>query len=144
MKRNIDKRSRRLKRAYRVRRKIHGTPERPRLSVFRSLKHIYAQVIDDESNETIASASTRDKGVRDSLPEGKGNHVAAAAMIGKTLAEKATAKGVTHVAFDRGAYKFHGRVRALAEAAEEGGLRFLKKKTAYADTAGSDDHAEDA
>jgi len=132
LKRSVDKRERREKRAFRVRKKIHGTAERPRLSVFRSLKHIYAQIIDDEANVTIASASTRDKDIRETIAEGKGGNAAAAAVIGKAIAEKAVAKGVKQVAFDRGSYKFHGRVKALAEAAEAGGLQFLKKQAEYA------------
>lgn len=106
----------------RVRRRIVGTPERPRLCVFRSLQHIYAQVIDDRSGQTLVSASSVDKETR-KLVRGGGN-VAAAKVVGKVLAERALAAGVQKVAFDRGGYQYHGRVQALAEAAREAGLQF--------------------
>ena len=108
----------RLKRHMRVRAKISGTPERPRLSVFRSAKHIYAQVIDDEKGVTLVSASTLDKDF-----EGFGGNVEAATQIGKKIAERALAKGITEVVFDRGGFVYHGRVKALAEGAREGGLK---------------------
>lgn len=111
---------RRSRRRASVRSRVSGTPTKPRLSVFRSAKHIYAQVIDDMSGRTLAAASTRDKGVSVSAT---GNAEAAAA-VGKVLAERATSAGVTEVAFDRGGFKFHGRVKALADAAREGGLKF--------------------
>ena len=95
---------------------------RPRLSVFRSSKHIYAQVIDDAKGETIAAASSLEKDLRGSLKTGA--DVEAAKTIGKLLAERAVAKGVKDVLFDRGGYIYHGRVKALAEAAREGGLNF--------------------
>ena len=95
---------------------------RPRLSVFRSGKHIYAQVIDDNEKVTLAAASTLEKSMREKLKTG--SNVDAASVIGKALAERALAKGVMEVVFDRGGYKFHGRVKALAEAAREGGLSF--------------------
>ena len=95
---------------------------RPRLSVFRSGKHIYAQVIDDQNKVTLASASTLEKDMREKLKSG--GNVDAASSIGKVLAERAIAKGVMEVVFDRGGYKFHGRVKALAEAARNGGLSF--------------------
>ena len=100
----------------RIREKISGTTERPRLNVYRSLNHIYAQVIDDQKGETLASAST--------IKLKTGGTVAAAKEIGKAIAELAVAKGVKRVVFDRGGYLYHGRVKALADAAREGGLRF--------------------
>lgn len=112
----------RLRRRYRVRRSIKGTAERPRLSVFRSHKHIYAQVIDDATGRTLVSASSRDRELRDALAFG-GNRAAAEA-IGRSVAERALAAGVTKVCFDRGAFRYHGRVSALAEAARAAGLEF--------------------
>ena len=112
----------RIRRRHRVRRFIRGTAERPRLSVFRAHKHIYAQIIDDASGRTLASASTVDKQLRDSVWFG-GNKDAAAA-IGRTVAERAQAVGVKKVCFDRGEFRYHGRVAALAEAAREAGLEF--------------------
>jgi len=106
----------------RVRTKLSGSAERPRLCVYRSLGHIYAQVIDDQSGKTIVSASSVDKDTKKGL-KGGGN-VAAAKVIGKTVAERAKAAGVTKVVFDRGGYKYHGRVKALADAAREAGLQF--------------------
>ncbi|MCC6862251.1 MAG: 50S ribosomal protein L18 [Bryobacterales bacterium] len=104
----------------RIRRKIHGTPERPRLAVFRSLAHIYAQVIDDAQRRTLAAASTVEK-------EGgakSGGNVAGAKAVGQLIAARAREKGITRVVFDRGGYLYHGRVKALAEAAREAGLEF--------------------
>ena len=95
---------------------------RPRLSVFRSSKHIYAQVIDDASGQTLASASSLEKDMRGSLKTGA--NIEAAKTVGKRLAERASAKGVKEVVFDRGGYLYHGRVKALADAAREGGLKF--------------------
>ncbi len=106
----------------RLRKKVAGTPERPRLCVFRSLKHIYAQVIDDRSGRTVAAASSLDEGARQQV-KGGGN-VAAAKVIGKLIAERVRAAGVEKVVFDRGGYKYHGRVEALAQAAREAGLKF--------------------
>lgn len=106
----------------RVRTRVKGTPERPRLSVYRSLGHIYAQVIDDRSGKTLVSASSVDAETKKNL-KGGGN-VAAAKVIGKTIAERAKAAGVSKVVFDRGGYKYHGRVKALADAAREAGLQF--------------------
>lgn len=106
----------------RVRRRVSGTEIRPRLSVFRSLKHIYAQVIDDRDGRTLASASTRDKQVRQQVTYG--GNVAAAKAVGQALGERAKQAGVSKVAFDRGGYKYHGRVKALAEAARKAGLEF--------------------
>jgi large subunit ribosomal protein L18 len=111
------------RRASRIRRKIRLVSDgRPRLSVHRSSKHIYVQVIDDAQGVTLASASTLDKDVRATLKTGA--DTAAAAAIGKLIAERAVKAGVTNVVFDRGPYIYHGRVKALAEAAREGGLSF--------------------
>ena len=106
----------------RVRTKVSGTPERPRLCVYRSLDHIYTQVIDDRSGKTLVSASSLDSETKKNL-KGGGN-VAAAKVIGKAVAERAKAAGITKVVFDRGGYKYHGRVKALADAAREAGLQF--------------------
>ena len=109
----------RLKRHKRVRARISGTPEMPRLNVFRSEANIYAQVIDDVNGVTLASASSLDKAI-----EGYGGNIAAATAVGKLVAERAKAKGIETVVFDRGGYLYHGRVKALAEGAREGGLKF--------------------
>lgn len=119
----LKKKSAQLARRHRrVRARVTGTPARPRLNVFRSLTNIYAQVIDDESGHTLASASTIDKGVVGQL-DGK-NKVEAAKIVGQVLAERAKAAGISAVVFDRGGYRYHGRVAALAEGAREGGLNF--------------------
>jgi large subunit ribosomal protein L18 len=112
----------RQRRQYRVRRSIRGTTERPRLSVFRSHKHIAAQVIDDSTGRTLAAASSLDKQLRDGV--GFGGNKQAAEAIGKAVAERATAAGITKVCFDRGSFKYHGRVAALADAARAAGLEF--------------------
>jgi len=114
-----DKNAQRLKRHKRVRAKISGTPERPRLAVYRSNAHIYAQIIDDVNGVTLCSASTVEKGF-----EGVGSNKEAAKTIGKTVAERALAKGIDTVVFDRGGYVYHGRVSELAAGAREGGLKF--------------------
>jgi large subunit ribosomal protein L18 len=106
----------------RVRTKVAGTTERPRLCVYRSVGHIYTQVIDDSTGTTLASASSVDKETKKGL-KGGGN-VASAKVIGKAIAERAKAAGVSKVVFDRGGYKYHGRVKALADAAREAGLQF--------------------
>ena len=106
----------------RVRMKVSGTPERPRLCVYRSLDHIYAQIIDDRAGKTLIAASSADKGTKKNL-KGGGN-VAAAKVVGKEIAERAKAAGLAKVVFDRGGYKYHGRVNALADAAREAGLQF--------------------
>jgi large subunit ribosomal protein L18 len=106
----------------RTRKKMAGTPERPRLCVHRSSRHIRAQVVDDEKGTTLVSASSLDKEVR-GLIKGGGN-IAASKVVGKVIAERARAKGVEKVVFDRGGYQYHGRVQALAEAAREAGLKF--------------------
>jgi large subunit ribosomal protein L18 len=105
----------------RIRKRLQGTSERPRLNVYRSLNHIYVQVIDDLSGKTLVSASTAE-GKKES--RGTGGNVAAAKAVGKSIAERAKAKGVTKVVFDRGGYIYHGRVKALADAAREAGLQF--------------------
>ncbi len=102
----------------RIRKKVHGTTERPRLAVFRSLNHIYAQIIDDEKGATLASASTTEK----DLGIKSGGNVAAAETIGKTISERAQAAGVSQVVFDRGGYVYHGRVKALLDASRGAGL----------------------
>ena len=119
MVRKIDKNAQRLKRHTRVRGKISGTPERPRLNVFRSETNIYAQVIDDVNGVTLVSASSLEKEF-----DGKGGNVEAARKVGQMVAERAKAKGIENVVFDRGGYIYHGRVQALAEGAREGGLNF--------------------
>lgn len=122
MDQNKATRKQRQRRAFRVRKSITGTPDRPRLMVNRTHKHVYCQLIDDESGKTLASASTRDKDLRDSLSNG-GNKDAATA-VGKALAEKASAAGVRQICFDRGRYRYHGRVAALADAVREAGISF--------------------
>ena len=114
-----DTRAQRMKRHSRVRSKISGTPERPRLSVFRSENNIYAQIIDDVAGNTLVSASTVEKGF-----EGSGSNVEAAKKIGALIAERALQKGIEEVVFDRGGYIYHGRVQALADGAREAGLKF--------------------
>ena len=115
-------RKQKQRRRFRVRKRLRGTPERPRLSIFRSHKHIYAQVIDDLSGKTICAASTVDKELAGNFKYG--GNVDAAGIVGKAIAERAKAAGVNHVAFDRGHCKYHGRVAALADAARESGLEF--------------------
>ena len=114
-----DTNAQRQKRHTRVRGKVSGTSERPRLNVFRSETNIYAQIIDDVNGVTLASASSLDKAI-----EGYGGNVTAASAVGKLIAERALAKGIENVVFDRGGYVYHGRVAALAEGAREGGLKF--------------------
>ena len=114
-----DTRGQRIKRHKRVRGKISGTAERPRLSVFRSENNIYAQLIDDVAGKTLAAASTVEKAF-----EGNGGNIEAAKKIGAVIAERALQKGIEEVVFDRGGYVYHGRVAALAEGAREGGLKF--------------------
>lgn len=114
--------TRRTQRKLRVGGSVRGTTQRPRLSVFRSVKNIYAQVIDDTTGTTLVSASSMEKDVRSTMKHGANKNAAAA--IGKSIAAKAIAKGVTQVAFDRNGYRYHGRVKALADAAREAGLKF--------------------
>ncbi len=106
----------------RLRKKVKGSEERPRLCVFRSLRHIYAQVIDDQAGKTLASASSQESSVRQAS-EGEAK-IPEAAVVGKMVAERALARGISQVVFDRGGYKYHGRVKALAEATRESGLVF--------------------
>jgi large subunit ribosomal protein L18 len=117
-----DKRGPRDKRHHRLRRWVRGTTGKPRLAVFRSLNHIYAQLVDDETGRTLAAADSRSKDFRSANP--KGGNVAAAKAVGTLLAQRAKAAGVQTVVFDRGGYKYHGRVKALADAARAGGLAF--------------------
>ena len=113
----------RKRRHLRVRAKVSGTPERPRLNVFRSNEHIYAQIIDDTIGRTLVAASTLEKEVRERFPE-EHPKVAEARVVGQVIGERARAKGITRVVFDRGGYKYHGRVKALADGAREAGLEF--------------------
>lgn len=120
---SINKREARLRRKKRVRKKIRGTPEVPRLSVFKSSKHIYAQVIDDISAKTLVDASSLSKDLRPQF-EGEGGNRKGAAMVGEQIAKKALEKGISKVVFDRSGFLYHGRIKALAEAAREHGLKF--------------------
>jgi large subunit ribosomal protein L18 len=113
----------RARRQRRVRAKVSGVAARPRLNVFRSNQHIYAQVVDDTSHHTLAAASTLDASVRGELEASQPKR-AQAAVVGRVVAERAREKGIDTVVFDRGGYRYHGRVRALAEAAREAGLKF--------------------
>ena len=115
----IDTNAARVRRHQRVRKNISGTADRPRLNVFRSAKHIYAQIIDDVKGVTLVAASSMDKDF-----EGYGGNIDGAVAVGKKIAEKAQAAGIKSVVFDRGGYVYHGRVAALAEGAREGGLEF--------------------
>ncbi|AEH50813.1 50S ribosomal protein L18 [Pseudothermotoga thermarum] len=117
-----DRKLKRKKRHLRIRKKIFGTPERPRLCVYRSEKHIYAQIIDDTIGHTLVAASTLDRELAGKLK--KTYNIEAAREVGKLIAQRALAKGITQVVFDRGGFKFHGRVKALADAAREAGLKF--------------------
>lgn len=117
-----DRKTLRAKRRRRVRKKISGTAERPRLNVFRSLKNIYAQIIDDDKGVTLVAASTLSPELKGKLPSSR--DVAAAEAVGRLLAEKAVKAGIRRVVFDRAGYVYHGRVKALAEAARAGGLEF--------------------
>lgn len=120
MNKNVSKDVRRARRQIGIRKRISGTTERPRLSIYKSLNHIYAQVINDLTGRTLASASTMDK----DLSLSKTGNAAAAAAVGEALAKKAKAAGVGAVVFDRGGFKYHGRVKALGDAARKGGLTF--------------------
>ena len=122
MVKRADKNRQRLKRHLRVRGKISGTPERPRLSVFRSNNHMYAQIIDDTVGNTLVAASTLEKDVKAELK--KTNDVEAAAYLGTVIAKKALDKGIKEVVFDRGGFIYQGKIKALAEAAREAGLEF--------------------
>lgn len=122
MAKKLSKNQIRQRRHVRVRKHISGTPECPRLNVFRSLSNIYAQVIDDTTGTTLVSASTLDKSISEKI--GYGGNIEAAKEVGKLVAEKALAAGITTVVFDRGGYVYHGRVKELADAAREAGLNF--------------------
>jgi large subunit ribosomal protein L18 len=117
-----DKQKRLQRRQWSLRSSLFGSPERPRLSVFRSDKHIYAQIIDDYAGKTLAAAASTSGDVRGDLKNG--GNVAAAKRVGKAIADRAKQAGITQVAFDRGGRQYHGRIKALAEAAREGGLKF--------------------
>ena len=122
MLKKADKNAKRLQRHKRVRRKVFGTPQRPRLCVFRSSNNIYAQIIDDTNRVTLVAASSLDEAVKGAV-----NHTGnkeAAKMVGEMVAKKAVEKGITEVVFDRGGYLYHGRIKELAEAAREAGLKF--------------------
>jgi large subunit ribosomal protein L18 len=118
------RRVQRAKRHRRIRKKIWGTAERPRLVVFRSLRNIEGQVVDDDAGRTLTGLSTLDKDLRSFEPEGANRRVEHARAAGKRLAERARAEGIDAVVFDRGGYQYHGRVKAFAEGAREGGLKF--------------------
>ncbi len=113
---------RRVRRKRGIRKRVMGTAERPRLTVFRSAKHIYAQIIDDDRSVTLCSASTRSKALRDRITDG--GNVRAAKVVGTALGESAKARNIEAVCFDRSGFRFHGRVKGLADAAREAGLRF--------------------
>jgi large subunit ribosomal protein L18 len=119
------KKDRRHRISLRLRKRVTGTPERPRLAVFRSLSHISAQVIDDRAGTTVASASTAEPAVKAGLANGeRGGNQAGARAIGRIIAERLKEKGISRVVFDRGGFLYHGRVKAVADAAREGGLEF--------------------
>jgi len=120
---NREKRLKRLKRHLRARKKVFGTPERPRLVVFRSLRHIYAQIIDDTKGHTLVSACTLSPAIRDDVAKMEGK-VAKAFAVGEYLAKLAEEKGIKKVVFDKAGYRYHGRVKALADGARKGGLEF--------------------
>jgi len=122
MVKKVSKNAIRQRRHLRVRKKIVGTSERPRLNVYRSNANIYAQIIDDSEGKTLVSASTLDKAIADKVDNG--GNIEAAAEVGKLVAERALASGITNVVFDRGGYIYHGRVKAVADAAREAGLVF--------------------
>jgi large subunit ribosomal protein L18 len=111
----------RIRRHKRIRKKIVGSKDRPRLSVYRSLSNLYAQIIDDENNNTVLSCSTLEKDIKDQC---KNNNIKAASILGELIAKKAQEKGITDVVFDRGGYPYHGKIKAVAEAARKGGLKF--------------------
>ena len=113
---------RRFRRKRRVRKRVYGTADRPRLTVTRSLKHVHAQIIDDDAGVTLCQASSRNKELRESI--GYGGNIAAAKAVGRVLAERARAQGIEQACFDRNGSRYHGRVKELADAAREGGLKF--------------------
>jgi large subunit ribosomal protein L18 len=118
----LKKREARFRRHKRIRKKISGTDEKPRLSVFKSLRHIYAQIINDEQKVTLVSACTLSPEIKEQIKYG--GNITASQMVGELIAQKAVEKGIKNVVFDRGGYIYHGRVKALAEAAREHGLQF--------------------
>lgn len=122
MNRQKENQFKRKRRARRTRSHVRGTPERPRLTVHRSLRHVRAQLVDDTAGRTLCAVSSLSPGLREQLPYW--GNAKAAALVGKAIGEKAKGMGITLVAFDRGPYKYHGRVKALAEAAREAGLKF--------------------
>lgn len=119
---SLNKEQLRKKRHFRVRKNVYGTAEKPRLNVYRSLENIYAQLIDDDAGVTLATASTLDSEIKTVVKSG--GNIEAAKLVGKLIAKKAAEKSIEVVAFDRGGYKYHGRVAALADGAREGGLKF--------------------
>jgi|ERR1044071_286397 large subunit ribosomal protein L18 len=123
----------------RIRRKVRGSTERPRLAVYRSLNHIYAQVIDDERGQTLVSASTTEKDLRG----GTGGNIEAAQRVGRTIAERALAAGIESVVFDRGGYLYHGRVKALTDAAREAGLNKDESAPAAATEEGTEEESRE-
>lgn len=118
----LNKRAKRRKRIYRVRKKVSGTPDKPRLVVYRSLRHIYAQLVDDTQGRTLTTVSTLSPEIRDEV-KGK-RKIEQSAIVGKLIAEKAKSLNIENVVFDRRGFKYHGRVKALADAARENGLKF--------------------
>ena len=122
MLKKVDRNLKRMERHYKIRNKIAGTPERPRLNIYRSAKHIYAQVIDDATGVTLVSASTQDKELRDKVAEL--TKTDAAKLVGQTVGQRAKEKGINSVVFDRGGYLYHGRIKVLADGARESGLEF--------------------
>ncbi|MGB9867169.1 MAG: 50S ribosomal protein L18 [Bacillota bacterium] len=122
MLKRVDRNEARKRRHLRVRKKVSGTPTRPRLCVFRSLKHIYAQIIDDQAGHTLCAAGSLDPELRSQLKNG--GNIEAAKKVGELIAKRALEKGITKVVFDRGGYLYHGRVKALADAARAAGLEF--------------------
>jgi len=116
----LTKKDRRQRIKFRIRKRLSGTTEIPRMSVFRSNKEIYAQIVNDEDGKTIMSVSSRDKGIADK----KGNKIEVSQLVGKAIAEKAVKEGISTVVFDRNGYLYHGRVKSLADAARDGGLKF--------------------
>ena len=122
--RKYDRKAARKKRHYRLRHKLSGTPARPRLAVFKSNKHVYAQIIDDVNRRTLAAASTMEKALVSEAALKSTSNIEAAKMVGTAIAKKALANGIETVVFDRGGFLFHGKVKALADAAREQGLQF--------------------
>nr|WP_312579043.1 50S ribosomal protein L18 [Sedimentibacter sp.] len=122
MLKKVDRNQKRIERHFKIRNKIQGTPERPRLNIYRSAKHIYAQVIDDATGTTLVSASTADKELKDKVAEL--TKTEAAKVVGQAVGERAKEKGINSVVFDRGGYLYHGRIKVLADGARESGLEF--------------------